>query len=255
MKIIPILFFTVAVNLTTVAQTDNDAAAMLLKGNVKLVKTQETHRYKKDGVFTPWAKSYSNQFNFNKKGIKTEYLDYSPEGLLTYKIVYTYYPSTRTVEEIYLNKDVRITSKNVIQLNEAGKKTETVEYSNTGSPDKKPLYTQKQKYVYNYDKKGNLIEAIAYNENGLLLNKTSWKYNSKGNQVEWKLETPGYATSVRSFAYDDNKNKIEEKWYKPNGEVQFLFKYKYDDNGNKIEESKYINGVLKDINVWKEVRV
>lgn len=225
------------------AQSKNDWYDMQLKGKVKSIKTKETHRYKKNGVFTEWEKSYSRLTQFNPTGFRTEYTEYYANDSISYKITYKYNGRDKTAELSYFDKLLKPTVKKTHKLDDKGRLSEILEYSRDGELDRR--------YAYAYDDRGNLAEVIYYKKDGTLGNKTTYKYDDKNNRTEWKLETPGYATSSRKFIHDDKGNMTEETWHNGKGEIDFRFVRTYDANGNKIQELKYKGATqLLDMTKW-----
>lgn len=127
------------------------------------------------------------------------------------------------------------------------------------------------KYVYYYNKDGNMIEQLSFNNSENLESRTIWEYdsdnkmiagtsftekgevsftykmeyNSKGQLEKWLI----YYSDGRImdgdddfFVYDDNGNVIESIFMDGNIERKSI--YKYDENKNIIEEKEFIDGEL-----------
>jgi len=223
-----------------IAQRTDDWKSLGLKGRVKSLKVQETHRYKKDGVnFTDWANSHGHFYAFSQKGNKTEYQHFEEDGSLGYKATYVFNPSGKILEESFSNRDGKQTSRTVYQLNEQGKTLEETQYKMDGSLS--------VKYVFSYDDKGKMLERKGLKPDGSISSTSRWTYDGKGNNTE---RNDGYF--IHRFLYDDQGNKVEEIISKPDNTVSFKLNFKYDEKGNKVEELKYNGkGELKDKNNWR----
>lgn len=100
-----------------------------------------------------------------------------------------------------------------------------------------------KKASYKYNKKGDLIQKIAYYVDGKIDMKCEYKYDSKGNRIKEVITNANRAVfSNISFKYDKKKNIIERITYIENGQkINQKFKYKYDVLGNETEEIIYKN--------------
>lgn len=93
------------------------------------------------------------------------------------------------------------------------------------------------KYVYNYDKKGNVIEKQT-----LLTGKSykieKFKYDSNGNLVESKEELSKDSYKEYEYSYDlkNQRYRIDRKEVYGAEIKQFSEQLKYDDKGNLIED-------------------
>jgi hypothetical protein len=231
---IPFLFFV-----SFLSAQSNDLKTLELKGKVKSLSIKETHRYMKDGAFTPWANSFSYLYTFNPSGNKTDYSMFGSDGILSYKTKTEYNIRENTIQENFFDKDDKLTGMNTYELDDKGHKT--VERQLT------PKATLRYRYIYSYDDKGHLVQRTGYKADGDVLSQTNWKYDDKGNMMESR-NTYFY----NRYTYDDKGRRIGQVDYKPDGvTISLKWEYKYDDKGNKIEELKYKDtGELSDKNTW-----
>ncbi len=228
-----ILVFLLAVIIfgTAEAQMKADWKEYQLKGKVKSLKARETYRYKKNGVFTEWEKTYGRLILFNSTGSKTEFKEFYGNDSLTYRIAYQYNAKEKQAELSYFNREGKLTGKTTYQYNDKGDKIEERQFTPDGQPDRK--------YTYGYDERANLTEMTGYRKDGTLTSRTSYAYDNKNNRKALRVETPGYASSSREFTYDDKGNISEEIWYNGADGVDFRFVRSYDGSGNKTQELKY----------------
>ncbi|MDF2381274.1 hypothetical protein JMG10_07345 [Nostoc ellipsosporum NOK] len=225
-----LLLFSLTVN----AQKKNDWDNLDLKGKVKSIRIKQTHRYKKDGVFTPWENSYGSLTTFNNTGYRTEYNEFYGNDSLSYKITYTYNLKEKRADLAYFNKDLKPTITKRYFYNSKGYQIDQLEYTIDGKFDRR--------YAYKYDERDNLTEISSYKNDGSLYSKTTYTYDNKNNLTFYLVETPGYANSSRKYVYDDKGNAVEETWHDGRGVTTFKFVRKFDAKGNKIQETKYKGG-------------
>lgn len=213
------------------AQPKTDWKELQLKGKVKSVTAKQTYRYKKNGVFTNWERTYGRTTRFNSTGSRTEFSEFLGNDSLSYRITYSYKPQEKKIELSYFNKELKPTSKTIYQLNEKGYKTEELQYAPNG--------TLNNRYLYSFDNSGNMTTMTGYKPDGTLTSKTTWKFDARNYRTEYLVETPGYANSSKKFVHDDKGNLTEETWYDGKGAITFRFVREYDTNGNIIKEIKY----------------
>lgn len=81
--------------------------------------------------------------------------------------------------------------------------------------------TWKANVMFGEVTKGDMIEKITY------------KYNSKGNEIEInKYKSDETLWSKTTTQYDDKENKIQEKTYKSDGTLKSLTNYQYGNTGD-----------------------
>lgn len=227
------------------SSAQNNWKELGLKGKVKSLQTQETYRYKKNGKdFTPWEKTYSKSYLFDKTGRYTEFEEKSSNGSSTYKVKYTNNLKEKKITQAFFDKENNPTITKTVSLDDKGRSIELVEYTKEGKLDRS--------YVYSYDDKGNNNTLTGKKADGQISSKYTWNFDDKNQKTDQKLETPGYANSYISWRYDTKGNQTDEAWYDGKKQMTFRFERVYDDKGNKIEESKYKNGdAFLDKVAWK----
>ena len=72
----------------------------------------------------------------------------------------------------------------------------------------------KGKVSFFSESKYELVEKFGEIEKGSFIDKTTYKYDEKGNEIEWNV-------------------------YNADGSLEFKNTYKYDEKGNEIEENQY----------------
>lgn len=93
---------------------------------------------------------------------------------------------------------------------------------------------------YKYDNSGHLIEESLYKSNNSLLLKIICRYNNKGQQIERDSYRSDGNLFIRTvYRYDNQGNEIEEINYDQENHLDSKTSFKYDSKGNKIEENIY----------------
>ncbi len=108
---------------------------------------------------------------------------------------------------------------------------ETIAYNNDGSIQ--------YKYTYNYDKDGKKIKTSRYNTKDEMINYYKYEYDENGNKTKaYCYDTNGNLEEYYVYDYDGNRNLAEEKWYSPAGKEVYNIENGYD-NGIKTLTSTY----------------
>lgn len=178
----PFLAFLLVLTLSANAQK-TDWNELGLKGKVKSLQTKETHRYKKNGVFTPWENSYGYLTKFNNTGYRTEYIEFLGNDSLSYRITYTYNFKEKKADLAYFNKDLKPTITKKYFYNTKGLLIDQLEYTIDGKFDRR--------YAYKYDDRDNLVETSGYKNEGSLSSKTTYHANMYTMGREMPSKKPG----------------------------------------------------------------
>jgi len=112
-----------------------------------------------------------------------------------------------------------------------------------------------------YDRRGNIVEELVYNEDGSLDTKavrktdesgnvieettcnieegdsetTRYRYDEMGNEIEWIGDDGDRGVTE----YDDRGNRTTYSYYNMQGEREFQSLYRYDERRNMVEEITY----------------
>lgn len=90
-----------------------------------------------------------------------------------------------------------------------------------------------------------LIEAYSYYSRKLV-KKTSYKYDQKKNIIETKIYKPTEELLFRYiYQYDNARNKTESHWYDQEGNLLEHENYTYNKKGALVENKKYNDEYLK----------
>lgn len=130
----------------------------------------------------------------------------------------------------------------------------------------------RKKWIYTYNKKGHLTKAEEYrgekelntvtnyicDDKGNLIKKligksiTSYKYNKRGNLIEWKYQA-GYdkdLDKIITYSYDEKDNITAEEYRRYSDRkvyTKYSYEYEYDEKDNWIKCKKYKNETLVNI--------
>lgn len=149
---------------------------------------------------------------YNEKGFITEFKSFYEDELLEGK-TYEYDKNFKLSVIKYYQANNKLVSEETFKYNSSGKLEEMNKCYIDGS-------SSGAKEVYQYDKQGNLISKIYYDQNNKVSSKITNQYDEKG-----KLTTKTY--------YGPNDNEI---WSKTINQ--------YDEKGNLIGHEKYGMGEL-----------
>ena len=144
-------------------------------------------------------------------------------GVLT---VSRYDKMRNKVEEVTYDDNGQITNKVVI----------TNKYDENGNRSGSEIIlldsAEEFRGVRRYGQQGNLLEELNYSGE-YLLEKNIYKYDDKGNRVEWVgYDADGKAEFKATDKYDEKGNRTEEAGYDADGKVTYKHTYKYDGKRN-----------------------
>lgn len=89
--------------------------------------------------------------------------------------------------------------------------------------------------TYIYDNKGNRIEALTYNIDDSLINKTTYRYDDSNNLTE-EINITSTDSIFTRFVYKYQDDKlVEEVKYDHEGSIEEKCLYKYDKRNNRVE--------------------
>jgi|GEM_PF-590558 hypothetical protein len=169
-----------------------------------------------------------NTYTYSKSGKLLADESYDEGGLsdfstYDYDITGTYV----TCETLY-NKNGSVSSRIKKQYDARGNRTEVIAYGRDGN--------MTSKTTYGYNDKGYLIEEHLNNVTPNALEVT-WisGYDDRGNRTRLDCYEPGKAVYKQTFAFDANRNKIEDNVLDDNGNAKHKVTYTYDDKGNETE--------------------
>jgi hypothetical protein len=93
----------------------------------------------------------------------------------------------------------------------------------------------KQKFVSDYDQRGNLVRRVEYGPDGSMRVQESYTYDDKDNLVEVVVNG-----KKRTYSYRSNDNgQVEAQQFDAEGKLRERTQLRNDGSGNVIEESRY----------------
>lgn len=202
---------------------------------------------------------------FNEKGYLIEREDYTPNGLLSSKLVYKYDENGNYKEkqnEDFTNnfneKSIyHYEEKNMIEISKYRPKSWIIASKRISIFDERKNVVEKQYYdlngtlfsksIYRYDENDNPIEWIMYRgRNELTLDsKMVYEYDEQGNHIEFRQYDKDENLFGRLlFKHNENKDVVEEIWYNEEGKIysKTEYQYEYDAQNNWTKKIEYKNG-------------
>jgi hypothetical protein len=165
--------------------------------------------YNKDGSVSSKIKNH-----YDARGNQTEFIAYSPDGLMTTKTTYVYNDKGYLIEE-HLNDVV----PNLLEV----------------------------KWFSSYDDKGNRIGLDRYDP-GKPVYKQTFGFDANRNKIEDNvLNDDGSVKNKVTYTYDAQKNKTEITETGSDGTIKFktVITYEYDKNANWVNSTHSINETPK----------
>ncbi|MFO8023057.1 MAG: hypothetical protein R6U65_11365 [Perlabentimonas sp.] len=198
------------------------SSRMLYKYNDNNLKTEYV-LYQLDGKELKLA--YKQAFHYNEKGQKTTEVVF--DGMSAHRITYSYDDKDRL--------------KEIIKHGSRGNQVdERWKYSYDGNDQEIKIYKPDENLAEihrkKFDESGNLIEDKRFDSNEKELRRITYKYNSKGWEVEKAEYFSGELTSKLEYKHNNMGLVTEVVQHNPDGSKFIQSKYTYDDQGNLLEE-------------------
>ena len=108
----------------------------------------------------------------------------------------------------------------------------------------------KGKVRFYSESKYGLVEKFGEIEKDSLSDKTTYKYDVKGNKIESNFyNADGSLDGKVTYKYDEKGNMIEENDYRADGilESKRTYKYEFDTTGNWIKKTFTADGKPKEL--------
>lgn len=228
------------------SQYKTDLQKENLRGNVLSVReTAYEVTYNEQGQMVNGEIEDNSGLNslkiFNPKGYMTEQFYYDIENVEEARIKTTHFTEKGFPKEAILEEKEGHSNKITFEYNEKGALLQKIFYLKEGNHLTKYEYDEKGNvikthlliknaewefsfdYLYQYNKKGQVIEEVSYNKDQKMISKTIKKYNKQGDYIK-KIEL-----------FPDENSPKEGKSFK---EAR-TYQYTYDKNGNWIKKIEY----------------
>ncbi len=135
----------------------------------------------------------------------------------------------------YDNKGVLPAKKSLVEkiiFDKAGNKKEQIRYTGLGQIE--------VKYIYQYNAKGNLTSLENTDKNGSVVSKRTSKFDKKGNEIERLLfDNKHHDANKAYFTYDNDNNLVETRNYSSKNEL-------LNDIILKYQDGFVVNAITKD---------
>lgn len=210
----------------------------------------------------------TQEYNFGKGGNLSEWIDRMGENIIN-REVYTYDKAGNLIEKITLNEVGSIDRKITNSYDKKNQLIQTSAYSN--SSEELVLNDTKR---FEFDTEGNKIKESYRSPEGDNRGSEEWKYNNKGNVIDWLTLTDSGEIEVRhTYVYNEQNTLLARKSFDSNeiliAEVIFnefgqplnLIRYdsdgsisrkagfEYDQFGNRTAELSYDPDGTKNVDV------
>jgi len=184
-------------------------------------KTRETKRtfFRSDGSSTG-----KNVTSYTVGGEVKEHRIYNHDGSLGFKTVYSYDEQGKKVKSQSYKTGGTLVTDSIIEhkINKDGNRVEI-------NIDKAPTKSGKQnggKSVTTFDKKGNRLEMVSYNNDGSLKGRYSYTYNEKGMETgSFDYNADGSLDSKTTSIYEFDSvgnwiKKTSQTWESKEGKLE-----------------------------------
>lgn len=188
-------------------------------------------------------------FNYDKNNKLIEEIRYDSKGNETNKTNYEYGINEELIKVKFSDPSGAIRGQTMNKYDENSKLIEkisygqkyTYEYDINGNLIQENYISAKQKYNYKYNSNNKVLEVTKYNSSDIVLFNEKYSYDRK-KRLTKKINTfPNGDKYELNYIYDGN-NLVEESttftWRDPSKYI-----YEYDKIGNWIKKYKYENNV------------
>ena len=164
---------------------------------------------------------------FDTLGLKIEEANYDAKGNPTLEVTYSYDEWGREAQCLGLRNQKNFYRKWAYEFIDSSKSLIKSVYNNTIS---------KEKSIYRFDAKGNIIEEVSYDQNGDLLYRYVILYTNFNKPAEL-IEYSGNGTVYERWVYKYNSSNQNSEVLQFNSSNELFRKYKnlYDEFGNQKE--------------------
>jgi YD repeat-containing protein len=238
-----------------------------LKGKVKSYKDSYYAVQEQYGKIKPGARLNDPDFHdeelfFDNNGNVTQSVEYNSDGTIYCKYKGRYDYVDNHIESIYVSfdPDIKVQRKPFIleslrySWGEICKMTYKIDFK--VRPVEETIYDLMGRVIFTIrikrDENGNpLVDSFS---DGTV---DRYKYDNKGNRIEWVSVSPGGNTTIVTNKFDEFGNIIEKNinnFFKSTYKFHydcFTYKYQYDNQGNWVERTEYDNDKPQKIIVRK----
>lgn len=96
-----------------------------------------------------------------------------------------------------------------------------------------------EKSIHSYDAEGHRTATATYNGDGVLLKKTTYAYDARGNLTEMVSSDDAGLIEKTAYTCDEKGQPTEEVVYYAHGAVTLRSVYSYDPKGNRTQSLSY----------------
>ena len=140
-----------------------------------------------------------------------------------------------TNEPIPETETIYVTSKEITYDGDGNVSSVTTyeydEYGNMTVMNTDGRFSSRTEYKYEYDENGNIAKCVILDEDGLIVNISTYEYDAAGNQIKegYKNESLG-SEGEEISEYDTDNNLIKTTDYDEDGTIIETYLYEYDND-------------------------
>jgi hypothetical protein len=181
-------------------------------------------------------------YKYDEKNNLTIITGTDKDGNLTSKVVRSYNNQNKLHELYYYLPDGTYKYRNIRSYDKDGRVSELSWYWTTGFKSKNVYAYQgwnkisdtefdasghkTYEWRFNYDKRGNVIEAAQYYPGEILTNKTTYEYNNSNKLAKQTNYQGTSLTHSIQFKYNNNLLSVKTE-YSPSGRPTAIYRYEY----------------------------
>jgi hypothetical protein len=128
-----------------------------------------------------------------------------------------------------------------LQRNEYDTKGNLISMTNTSVKSNRTFKT-----INEYNSKNQLTKETDFKPDGTLKDTRTYKYDTKGNEIESELTRPNGDYTKFISTYNERNNILTQYWYDKDGKQKHWnnWEYNYDKNDNWITKKRFSKGEL-----------
>jgi len=175
---------------------------------------------------------------YDEHGNIIERNQFSPNGSLVFRMLYTYDSLSRMIESRWEDEQCNLMTRDEIEYDQYGNKIRSEKFEDDA--------VSVRKTIYQYDTLNNQIKFTEYKKGKVDLRYTH-KYDGNDNliEVQW-LDSLGQFGNKTIFEYNEKNDLLKECTLDKDDNLMIIktFDYTFDQYGSWIEKRHYLNDSL-----------
>lgn len=186
-----------------------------------------------------WTKLVTRHtYRYNDHSRCTMESDYTPDGRLKQKKLYSYDEKWQRIEETIFDGTGAFSARHTYGYNQWGNPVEEREYTTDGSE-------RHTKILREYDKEDNVIEIRQFDVNGRMIYQGKFdKYGNHLADITYNANGSVREKVTADYSYDSFGNETEEilRLSERAPAIKSVYKYEYDYEGNWTKKTVFEDG-------------